>query len=294
MPVMVAIGAHHDDVELRSGGTLAKYVRKGWHVVYVVATTTPHYNPWPEEKAAGNYRSTAEVTELRKAEARKGAEILGIADVHFLDFKSIYWYKDGTVKRRYFDGCNLTVDEFRHLNDDLPGREFIVTASRCPSALDFLCGFLREKRADIVLTHFPDDGHWEHYAVAVFVCTAARKLAASGSKMDVYAWAPGGVGTLTSSFAPTHYVDISATIDLKCKATMSFASQLADHNPEFFAKHARERAREYGEIAGLEYAEPFMKFEVPSASNLNMAVQMPATYDVSKAVRELGAEAEES
>ncbi len=33
---MVAFGAHHDDIELRAGGTVAKYVRMGYEVTYIV------------------------------------------------------------------------------------------------------------------------------------------------------------------------------------------------------------------------------------------------------------------
>jgi LmbE family N-acetylglucosaminyl deacetylase len=203
MPTVVAIGAHHDDVELRCGGTLARYAAEGWRVVYAVATTTPHYCPWPEETAAGTCRSNEDVIELRKEESRRGAAALGVSDVSFLDFKSLYWYTDGTHERRYLDGCNTTTEEFRHLNERLPGREFIVTASRCRAAVEFLGGFLTDKEADVVLTHFPDDAHWEHYATAVLVCTCVRRLAEAGRAMKLYAWEHGGAGNLTTSFAPT-------------------------------------------------------------------------------------------
>ena len=52
--VMVAIGSHHDDVEIGAGGTIAKYIQNGWRVLYVVATTTPHYARTNEMKA--NYQ----------------------------------------------------------------------------------------------------------------------------------------------------------------------------------------------------------------------------------------------
>lgn len=285
MGTIVAIGAHHDDVELRSGGTLAKYVRHGWRVVYAVATTTPHYHPWPEEQASGRYRSNEDVMELRKQESRQGAAVLGISDVNFFDFKSLYWYADGTIKRRYFDGDETTMEDFRYLSEKLPGREFIVTASHSAAALEFLCDFLVEKDADIVLTHFPDDAHGEHYATALFVCGGVRQLVAAGRKIELYAWEQGGAGNLTTSFAPTHYVDITETIDLKCKALMSFISQFADHNPEMFAKRARKKAREYGATIGMEYAEPFMKFQVPAVSQMD--VHIPTTYDAGKTTCDL-------
>ena len=202
MPTIIAIGAHHDDVELRSGGTLAKYVARGWDAVYAVATTTPHYFPWPEEKASGKFRTNEGIIELRKEESRQGAAKLGISDVNFFDFKSLYWYRDGTHERRYFDGHNTTSEEFRYLNEQMPGREFIVTAPRCPAAIEFLSDFLVDKEADIVLTHFPDDGHWEHYATANLVYTSVRQLATAGRDLKLYAWEQGGDGQLDSIFRP--------------------------------------------------------------------------------------------
>nr|MBC8228344.1 PIG-L family deacetylase [bacterium] len=36
--IIMAIGAHADDVEIRAGGTLAKYHEMGYEVVYVLTT----------------------------------------------------------------------------------------------------------------------------------------------------------------------------------------------------------------------------------------------------------------
>ena len=284
MGTMVAIGAHHDDVELRCGGTLAKYVRLGWDVAYVVATTTPHYYPWPEEEASGSFRSNAEAIELRKDESRCGASVLGITDVSFLDFKSLYWYKQGTLDRRYLDGHGTTIDEFRYLDQDLPGREYIVTAANCPAAVDFLCDFLAEKKPDVVLTHFPDDCHWEHYSTALFVGTAVRRLLEAGAKIKLYGWEQGSAGNLTTSFAPSRFVDISETIDTKCESLMCFVSQLPDHDPSTYAIRARKRAKEYGAMFGVEYAEPFMAYQLPQVSHMD--VRVAPTYSPQNAEAE--------
>jgi len=64
----------------------------------------------------------------------------------------------------------------------LPSLEFIVSASRCPAAAEFVCKFLAEKEADIVLTYFPDDAQWEHYTTVNLVCTCVRQLAEAGRK----------------------------------------------------------------------------------------------------------------
>lgn len=286
MKTIISIGAHHDDVELRSGGTLAKYVARGWRVVYAVATTTPHYSPWPEEERSGRYRSNNEIIALRKEEATRGAQALGISEVHFLDFKSLYWYKEGTVERLRPDGIQCTSRELRYLEEEIPGREFIVHAHFVPAAVSFLRDFLRRHHADIVLTHGPDDGHYEHYATSRFVFQAVRGLADEGRKIRCFAWEPGGADSLVNGFAPTHFVDIAETIDLKCKALEGFRSQFADHDTSYFVERARARAKAYGAIAGLEYAEPFMRFK-HDVQGAGMEVLLPETYDASRAVRGL-------
>lgn len=283
MPTVVALGAHHDDVEVRAGGTLARYAAEGWTVVYVVVTTTPYYCPWPDEVAAGRFKSNEDVIAMRKAEARRGAEILGASSVHFFDFKSQYWYEAGDPKLHYLDGHDTTIEDFRRLSEDLPGRkEFISTAAQCQAAIDFLSGFLAEHQADLVLTHVPDDGHWEHYATANFAARSVRQLARSGRAPRLYAWEQGSLGNLTTSFAPTHFVDISTSIDRKCEALLSFPSQFPDHDSSHFADEARVRARAYGKLIGVEYAEPFMAFQVPMVGQGELV--LPATYDVGRAI----------
>src|SRR6516162_6395354 len=63
---IIAVGAHPDDVEIACGGTLARLANKGYAVGIVDLTDgepTPH-SPGPE---------------VRLAEARRAAEVLGVA-----------------------------------------------------------------------------------------------------------------------------------------------------------------------------------------------------------------------
>lgn len=285
MKTIVALGAHHDDVELRCGGTLAKYVNGGHRVIYVILTTTPHYYPWENEKESEKYLSNQEVIELRKREATEGAHALGISDVYFFDFKSQYWYKDGTVDRRYFDGYKTTLDEFNYLMNKVPGREFIVSANRCQHSIDSLKDFLRDCSADVVLTHTPDDAHWEHYASSCLAVKAVRGLRAAGVAMNLYGWEYGGASSLFLSFAPTHFVDIGETIDAKCESLAVFKSQFTNHDTGEFLRRARARAKAWGKIAGLEYAEPFMR--AAPGDEASSEVKVWPTYDGARAEAEL-------
>jgi LmbE family N-acetylglucosaminyl deacetylase len=66
--VIMAIGAHADDVEIRSGGTLAKYHKMGYEVVYVLTTNNT--------AGAHTSQTALEHATQRREEAREGAQIL--------------------------------------------------------------------------------------------------------------------------------------------------------------------------------------------------------------------------
>ncbi len=281
------MGAHHDDIELRAGGTLARYARAGADVIYAVVTTTPHYFPWQDEIETGDYRCNNEVVSLRKKESRQGAGIIGASQVHFLDYKSLYWYKPGTVDRIFPDGIRYDSSDLAYLENEIPGKEFIVTAHAVEEAVRDIAGFIADHGADIVLTHSADDGHWEHYLTSKFVLAAVRKLVGHGKDIGFYGWEFGGEGTLNHGFAPTHFEDISNTIDIKCQALCVFKSQFPDHNPELFAVRARARAAAYGKLCGMEYAEPFIDFNI-TGDDTGMEITLPPTYTPPKKIVGLG------
>ena len=68
--VIVAVGAHPDDIELGCGGTLYKAVQRGSHVVAIFLTRG--------EKSGA--------PEVRTRESIDALHVLGVDDVHFQDF----------------------------------------------------------------------------------------------------------------------------------------------------------------------------------------------------------------
>ena len=283
MDTLIAIGAHHDDVEVRCGGTLAKYVRDGWRVVYVVACTTPYYFPTDEQKKTGNYLSNCEAIDLRKREATRAALSLGIAEenIHFFDYKSLYWYEDGTHDRQYFDGVNHTsADLIHYLEEQIPGRGYMMSAHQCTQEKAFIADFIRKHDARVVLTHHPDDGHWEHYGTCRLVTGVLRNLVDSGMDVKGFSWGNGGATTLAGTYAPTHFEDITTTIDAKCEAVTSFVSQFPDHDTTPFVERARAHARVFGKLAGVEYAEAFVELNLRcKGAGFSPDPYVPHTYN---------------
>lgn len=71
----LAIVAHADDLEAFAGGLMARLVRAGFAVDEVIATNN---------ERGSHLLAREELIEVSAAEARRGAEILGMRDVHFL------------------------------------------------------------------------------------------------------------------------------------------------------------------------------------------------------------------
>ena len=79
---ILAVLAHPDDESFGMGGTLALYASKG-HNVHLVCATRGEVGVVDEQLLAG-YGSIAE---LREVELRCAAQTLGLAGVHFLDYR---------------------------------------------------------------------------------------------------------------------------------------------------------------------------------------------------------------
>src|SRR5690349_23244719 len=84
---VIAVGAHPDDVEIACGGTLAKLVRQGYRVGIVDLTDG---EPTPGSPSP----------DVRMAEAKQAAEILGVHVRQTLDF----------TNRRLFDSFEARVE----------------------------------------------------------------------------------------------------------------------------------------------------------------------------------------
>lgn len=81
--IVLAIGAHPDDIEIGCGGTIKKHVFSGDDVFFIVATSG--------EKGGSK--------EERINEARKSGSLMGIKDIFFLNLSDSFVSHDGeTVK----------------------------------------------------------------------------------------------------------------------------------------------------------------------------------------------------
>ena len=217
----LVVTAHPDDTEFGAAGTIAKLVRDGCEVSYVVVTNG---NKGSRDRSMAPER----LARIRADEQRNAARALGVERVQFLG------YEDGEVE----DTRELRRDvsrEIRRFRPDLvicqtPNRTYNLGASHRDHrivggvTLDCVYPLARDHMA------FPE-------LMPEFEPHKVREV-------YVMQWE-----------SPQLVVDIGDVFDLKLKALACHQSQFAD----FVAVEARvrERAAALGKPSGYAYAEAF-------------------------------------
>jgi len=224
----LVIAAHPDDAEFGSGGTVARWTREGWRVVYLICTRGEQGTHDPRADLAA-------VARLREGEQRAAARVLGVVEVTFLD------YPDGLVQPT----LELRRDLTREIRRYRPQRVI------CPSPLRLL------ETASLRRNH-PD-----HMAVGEATLAAIYPTASSPHlfpELLAAGFEPWIVPEIwvTESGTPDALVDISDVIDLKIAALQAHASQgTADVGPRI-----REWGRLLGEPHGYTAAEGYRLIHV--------------------------------
>jgi LmbE family N-acetylglucosaminyl deacetylase len=214
----VAVVAHPDDLEYGAASAVARWTRQGKKVSYLLATRG-------EAGIAG--MAPAQVGPLRVAEEQRSAAVVGVSDVEFLD------HPDGLVEY----GIALRRD---------------------------LARSFRRLRPDVVLTMsfdltWGDEGpvnHADHRAVGLAVLDACRDAANEWVFPEAGpACPPIKYAYVAASADPTHFVDVTDTIDLGIASLREHQAYIdglgGDFDPDEFL---RKMAGYVGLGAGCEYA----------------------------------------
>ncbi len=234
---IMAIGAHADDVEIRAGGTLARYHGMGYEVIYVLATNN----------TAGSSvsQTSLEHAAQRRNEALEGARVLHTKPI-YLDFKETLFEKAGERERLGFQPVDLS-DYPEWGRDKVP----IVCAQDCDEAIEEVTALLCRHEPEIVLTHSPTEKH-EHWATCVLALRAFHRARECVELGTLYAWADSGSATVST--APDFFVDVTDAVQTKYLALGKHESQGFGEMPD-----PPNRARElyWGTFIGVRFAEAF-------------------------------------
>lgn len=165
-PVVMAIGAHADDVEGSFGGTLANLIDQGWKGIYVVATNNTagnhldsvHEQPRPEDylniqKVLGPFPAGAlETIQIRQEESRRAAAVFG-AQPEFLNLHET-WFWLGRQEVYFYDP--------RWSRYDPPGTGIVTSAAAGSKGLDLAVELIKRYQPDVVLAMLLADRNPEH------------------------------------------------------------------------------------------------------------------------------------
>lgn len=229
--IVLGVAAHPDDLDFGMSGTAATWASAGAEVYYMILTN-------------GNKGSSDllvmpdELTEIRRAEQRSAAQVLGVKDVFFCDYEDGLLEVSSAVKRD-------------------------------------ITRVIRRLRPDVVLTMDPSVlyvaergfiNHPDHRAAGQATLDAVFPLARDHlSFPELLAkehLAPHKVATvLLLNFKKHNYtVDISGVIEQKMQALAAHASQMPDLQAT--QKRMRAMAAQAGSHAGVPYAETFMRIDI--------------------------------
>ena len=220
---VLVVAAHPDDVEAGAGGTVAKLVKQGAEVTYVIVTSGG--------MGSGDRTMPPErVARIREAEQRDAARTLGVKHVEFLG------YNDGEVE----DTRGLRRDITREIRKWRP--DLLITQS--------------PRRTS---NHFAS--HRDHRVTGGVVLDCVYPLArdhlAFPELLPEYEPHQVREVRIIQWQEETHEVavDVSQTMDLKLEAFACHRSQFPDFAA--VAAYVRERCAALGKPYGYAYAETF-------------------------------------
>lgn len=264
---ILSIGAHPADIFDQSGGTMAHHVQRGDYVGCVVLTHGArvhdavisdamfHQTEVPEADELQSLMT--ERSDLKAEETRQACAILGVEDVTFFGA----------------DDAVLLVTE---------------------EAVRRLARLLREKRPDVVLTHFPreNDGMVNPHAVAGQIVLAALQLAGSVDPGDrnpphkvaqVFffgtgaAAIPRNVWNAGGGYYNDLFIDIGDVVEKKLAALDCMVSQ--GYGGAYARKRIETSDGAFGNAGGVAYAEAFISM------NAETHYHLPVTDYALKAAR---------
>jgi LmbE family N-acetylglucosaminyl deacetylase len=222
----LVIFAHPDDAEFMCGGTVAAWAKEGTEVHYCVVT----------DGSAGSNDpgvSREQMIPVREREQRAAADVLGVAGLTFLGFR------DGELE--------VNLDTRRAVTRVVRGVRPEVIVAPDPSRLWSKRGYIN---------------HWDHKQAGTLAMCAIMPDAPSRPQFTELldeGLEPFEVPNLwLATEEPDTFVDITKTMELKLEALHAHESQGVEDADGW----VRDRAAELGKIAGCDYAEGFISFDL--------------------------------
>ena len=230
--VILAVGAHPDDIDFTASGTVAKFAEEGHDCYYLVCTDGSHGSNDPE-------MTGTKLIGIRRNEQIEAGKLLGLKEVFFLDHPDTQLDCDQKLREDI-------VRVIRTVKPDIvitwdPTMVYVVQSpwgvgSFVNHSDHRACG---QATMDAVFPYARDRLTYPQHEAAGLAPHAVKEL-----------W-------FVAFDKPNHLIDITDTFEKKCQAIICHASQFADI--EVTKKKVTSRAEAYGKEAHCTYAEGFTR-----------------------------------
>jgi len=209
---VLCLAAHPDDEVLGAGGTLARH-RAGGDETYLLVATVAYEPRW-----------SADVVRRKRAECLAAAEVLGLRDVHFLEFPTM------------------------HLNA-LPALELNDAVGRA----------VADVAPDVVYAPPCDDLNRDHAVLFEAALVATRPIGQPGPRVLYSYELPTSTRfNVASRWQANTYVEIGDQLETKLSAMRCYQTELKDPPHPRSLDAIRIISRERGAAVGLVHAEAHM------------------------------------
>lgn len=225
---VLAVGAHPDDIDFSAAGTIAKWIKEGATVYYLICTNG--------NKGSDDPKMThKKLARIRRKEQLTAARILGVKKVFFLN------YEDGALENSL------------HLKEKI-ARVIRETKPNIVITIDPLMVY-SQKRGYI--------NHSDHRACGQATLDAIYPLARDRLSFPHHerrGFKPHKVEEvyLTNFDKRDTFFNITKTIDLKIEAIKAHKSQASEET----IKRIKEWSRQTGKQKGFKFGEGFKRIKI--------------------------------
>lgn len=235
--VLLAVGAHPDDMDFGASATVAKFIEEGWDAYYVVCTDG--------SRGSSDPQMTHEMlAEVRKGEQVGAGKILGLKDMFFLDHTDTELIVDLRLKEQLVRIIRTVRPQIVITMDPT----FFYTAETIWGSTSFV-------------------NHTDHRAAALATMDAVFPMARDRLTFlehEQDGLKPHKVTELwftKFNGERGHIVDVSKTFEKKLKALQAHVSQF--ENWEETKERVTKRAQHFAEGTEYAYAENFTRLVMP-------------------------------
>jgi LmbE family N-acetylglucosaminyl deacetylase len=233
--VAMVVTAHPDDAEWGCSGSVAKWTRLGWDVVYVLCTDG---SKGTEDREI----SSEKLSKIREEEQRNAGKILGLKAIEFLGYPDGYLEPSLDVRRdisreirKYKPSVLITTNPKR----DLLSGNYLGHPDHFAAGEAALSAVFPSARDHLTFPELLEEGLEPHKVKQVWI--------------NMF-----NMGNLNNNlfFNPLEKKDV----ELATSALLAHVSQISD--PDRAKEYMSSRRQEVGRICGSDFAEAFAKFEL--------------------------------